>query len=368
VVFAYNDLGMHCMNQDFSELMILPPFNTLHAQVVDRREAPPRIVNGRLEVSYTVPGNTHSAGKTNFWRWAPTIFGVALPRNMGLTGNGLSGTMVPSGGQDWVASGIPLTPILDNGVEDPFQLATVTAEAPRGASATTHTVVPVSWEISCDLCHSGLPGTSVAGSILQAHDRLHGTKLVNHTPVACGTCHTQPELEPLGIVSDDPGNPTLSRAVHHAHALRVEALSNLPNKCYACHPGIRTQCLRDVHAARGMACVNCHGSMLDVADPARRPWTDEPRCGSCHNRLRSQYEQPATLYRNSRGHGGIYCEACHGSPHAITPTLTWRDNVQAIVLQGHAGKIDACWVCHGTRPTRPNFVHRFFVSSAAAGG
>ena len=30
VVFAWNDLGMHCMNRDFSELMVLPPFNVLH--------------------------------------------------------------------------------------------------------------------------------------------------------------------------------------------------------------------------------------------------------------------------------------------------------------------------------------------------
>ena len=29
VVLGYNDLGMHCMNQDFSQLCILPPFNTL---------------------------------------------------------------------------------------------------------------------------------------------------------------------------------------------------------------------------------------------------------------------------------------------------------------------------------------------------
>ena len=27
VVFGYNDLGMHCMNSDFSEIMVLPPFN-----------------------------------------------------------------------------------------------------------------------------------------------------------------------------------------------------------------------------------------------------------------------------------------------------------------------------------------------------
>ncbi|TWT41916.1 hypothetical protein RAS1_30400 [Phycisphaerae bacterium RAS1] len=36
VVFGYNDLGMHCMNAHFSEIMVLPPFNTLHAQVIRR--------------------------------------------------------------------------------------------------------------------------------------------------------------------------------------------------------------------------------------------------------------------------------------------------------------------------------------------
>lgn len=32
VVFAANDLGMHCMGPDFTELMVLPPFNNLHAR------------------------------------------------------------------------------------------------------------------------------------------------------------------------------------------------------------------------------------------------------------------------------------------------------------------------------------------------
>ena len=48
VVFGYNDLGMHCMNDDFSELLILPPFNNLHAQVVDRSESDPHIIKENL--------------------------------------------------------------------------------------------------------------------------------------------------------------------------------------------------------------------------------------------------------------------------------------------------------------------------------
>ncbi len=33
-VLAWNDLGMHCYNRDFTDLAVLPPYNTLWAQVV----------------------------------------------------------------------------------------------------------------------------------------------------------------------------------------------------------------------------------------------------------------------------------------------------------------------------------------------
>jgi len=65
-VLGYNELGMHCMNQDFSELMLLPPYNNLRAQVILRGEEPQLLTSG-VTVSYSVPGNTTSADKTNFW-------------------------------------------------------------------------------------------------------------------------------------------------------------------------------------------------------------------------------------------------------------------------------------------------------------
>ena len=72
----------------------------------------------------------------------------------------------------------------------------------------------------------------------------------------------------------------------------------------------------------GLVCQTCHGSVLNVGesiDAGRKPWLEEPSCGavSCHG---SRYaEEPGQLYRNSRGHGGLFCSACHGSPHAIVP-------------------------------------------------
>lgn len=340
VVLGYNDLGMHCMNEDFSEFMILPPYNTVHAQVI-RRGAEPVIVTSGVTISYHIPGNTTSVTKTNFWDYAEDLLGVALTPDVGLTGHGLSGAMTPTGDNDWFVTGIPITPLDDQGNENPYMLANIVVTKNASTVAATKTVVPVSWEISCDLCHMGA-GISTATHILRSHDRLHGTQLEQAKPVFCGGCHGQ---APLGTT----GTPALSHAMHSAHASRM-ALAGLDVDCYACHPGIRTQCLRDVHYAAGYTCTDCHGNMSDVGNASRSPWVDEPRCGTCHVRPEFQFEQPGKLYRDSKGHQGVHCAACHGSPHAITPTVNPEDNVQAELIQGHAGKINTCSVCHIVHP------------------
>lgn len=364
VVLGYNDLGMHCMNQDFSELCLLPPFNTLRAQVIRRGEEP-QIVTSGVTVSYGIPGNTDSTLKTNFWDYAPNLFGVRLPPNIGLTGNGLRGTMKPTGDNDWSATGIPLTPIRDDGVLDPYQLGNINVVINKKSVAATKAVVPVSWEISCNICHN-TPGISVETDILRRHDKLHprmpngvAINLEASKPVLCASCHADPALGTKGA----PGVSTMSRAMHHAHADRMEpakvVLGN--NTCYACHPGGVTHCQRDIHFAKGIQCTDCHGDMAKVGAFGRTPWVSEPTCGSCHSKRRPdfEFEEPGKLYKESRGHGGVHCSACHGSPHAITPTVTDADNVQAILQQGFAGTIKKCTVCHTTMPDDP-FPHKLF--------
>lgn len=352
VVLGYNDLGMHCMNQDFSEFMILPPYNTLRAQAIDRSGEEPRIVTSGITVTYTIPSSTRSATKTNFWTYAQQLFGAPLAPDIGLTGNGLAGTMIPTGTNDWHVTGIPITPITDAGIEDPYQLATITVTASGTTVAQTRAVVPVSWEISCNLCHNG---TIAPASVLVAHDQIHGTTLQNEKPVMCGRCHAQPPLGAPGA----PGVSSLSRAMHNSHSTRMASVTAQLGgvTCYACHPGQRTQCSRGVHFSRGMTCTSCHDSMAAVANPARQPWVDLPRCGTCHNRAGFEFEQAGTLYRDSKGHHGVHCAACHGSPHAITPSVVAADNVQAIAVQGHSGPIDTCTVCHRNKPD-DNFEHR----------
>ena len=49
--------------------------------------------------------------------------------------------------------------------------------------------------------------------------------------------------------------------------------------------------------------------------------------------------------------GGVYCEACHDSTHAIAQSTQPKDAIKFIALQGHAGTLDKCTVCHSAMPT-----------------
>jgi hypothetical protein len=185
----------------------------------------------------------------------------------------------------------------------------------------------------------------------------------------------------------------------------------LQETCYQCHPGKRTQCLRGAMAAGGVVCQDCHGGMLQVGDDftanfpvdgsmdtsKRVPWAVEPGCQSCHvgdasnqpsntsgfvwdnpldpirllqawrdgdtdaapisspdsrfaeNRIINGDGQTVDLlYRLSKGHGGVMCEGCHGSTHAIfpNPNPNANDNVTATQLQGHSGTVIECSTCH----------------------
>jgi hypothetical protein len=345
IIIGWNDLGMHCSNKDFSTFVVLPPYNNIHAQVIQVGDAThnPAIVTANLHVTYEIPGNTYSVGKTNFWTYANAIFGATLQPNIGLTGVGLSGDMSALENY-FIVSGVPITPYTDANLvtEDPFQLGLLKAYDQGGQLlATTQPVVPVSNEINCvsSGCHSSVQ------SLLNKHDSEDGFD-PNNTPILCASCHSSNALGTPGR----PGLPSLSEAVHSKHG-------SITNDCYKCHPGPNTQCLRDVMKTQhGFTCQTCHGSVSQVGSSirnGRQPWFQEPSCGAtaCHG---AQYaEEPGKLFRNSKGHGGLFCSACHGEPHAIVPSGNARDNVQNIALQGYAGTLNKCEVCHGIVPAGP---------------
>ena len=356
VVFAQNDLGMHCMQRDYEHLMVLPPFNTAHAWIIERRDEP-RIIEqlpAGQSLSIHIPSNTRSADKTNWWRYEQALLGQSSPPNVGLVGNGLAGDFAEGSGGTFEFVGMPLTPLDDAGRNNPYQLATVEYKSGGTVLASTQTVIPVSWELRCDLCHGDpTPGMDTDLDILRDHDKLHQTDLINNQPVACSSCHADPALGAPG----DPNLPSFSSAMHTAHADRLVDLPvELVTDCYACHPGQRAQCQRDVHLTKGMNCEDCHGQMADVGNPARTPWVTEPRCADCHNRAGFDFEPAGVLFRDAKGHGGVACVVCHGGPHGITPAVTDADNIQPMRVQGHPGTIDTCTVCHTQQPD-DNFFH-----------
>ena len=81
IVLGWNNLGMHCMDSDYSVFTILPPYNTIEAQL---------IVNGKLVTNgtgYTVTYeavadptgsiNSTSQGKTDFFQYTPQLYGAS---------------------------------------------------------------------------------------------------------------------------------------------------------------------------------------------------------------------------------------------------------------------------------------------------
>lgn len=359
VVLAWNDLGMHCYNPDFQDLAVLPPFNNLFAQVI-RVGDPPQLITSGVNVFYGFDDNTYSVGKSNFWDYDQQLFGVDLPPDVGLTGKGLAGEM-DQVATHFVADGIPLTEFSDSAptTADPYQVATVRVVDPAtGAElARVNPVAPVSTELHCDNCHydGGVGGIStgkVETNILTLHDLEnwedyppgHKTPLMLRRPILCAECHASNALGLPGV----PGIPNLSRAIHAKHA---DEVPNTLQGCYNCHPGPQTQCLRDVMSnTYGMDCIDCHGGMEQVAANPN-PWLKEPRCDSCHTDPR--YAQNNQLYRLSTEHGGLFCEACHDSTHAVAPSSQPKDAIKFIQLQGHVGTLDTCTVCHATQPTGP---------------
>ena len=437
-LLAWNDLGMHCMDgKDYSVFSILPPYNNLHAQLVNASTG--KTVTSGVTLTYEAvrdPAgsiNTSSTGKTNFWTWSNKLYGASPAPNVGLTGfstPSLSAKLMALDATNgWFeATGVPITPYDDAGAKNFYPTVKVTAKDATGkVLATTITVLPVSDEITCAACHASqaagetnparLAAKPAAGwvndtitpendwkkNILRLHDEKQAgnpkytaalisksmtaglyASALSGTPVLCASCHASNALPGTGLT----GISTMTSALHTKHSkvldptnqLTLDASTNR-NSCYLCHPGSVTKCLRgamgnaaDASGNATMGCQSCHGNMSKVGDPARVGWLQEPTCQACHfnglrttsavdssgnlikpadTRFATNADKPAkgfSLFRFSKGHGGMQCESCHGATHAEYPSSHVNDNLQSIALQGYAGTVRECKVCHSTTP------------------
>lgn len=442
-VVGWNNLGVQSVDSDYSVMALRPPYNTLEAQVMDasgHMMTPASGVTVTFEAVADPAGsiNSTSIGKTDFWNYAQSLFGLVqpLPPDMGLTGVSMPGAAnapqqltFDATTSAWTGEGIPLTPQDDAGHKNPYPLFHVAAHAANGSLlAATNVVLPVSDEVSCKTCHasnSGLNARPLKGwvndpdperdyrlNVIRLHDDrqggnpdyagqlvtagydpsgLYATVTQLDKPIVCATCHASKPLGTVGVAGVAP----LTTAMHRLHANVIDpatglSLDNDGNRsaCYACHEGPTTKFLRgpmgNAVAADGtmeMQCQSCHGPMSRVGLQGRVGWLDQPTCQNCHTgtavhnngeiRYTNVYDtngqrrvavdatfattpdvpEPGfSLFRFSSGHGGLQCEACHGSTHAEFPSSHANDNQQSVTLQGHAGELIECATCHGSTP------------------
>jgi len=343
VVLATNDLGMHCIDREFSVFSILPLFNVVEAQVLRKNATGmPTLLDGDdVEVRYSPVAdskgsiNTKSIGKSGFWSHIQALFGLGREAGQGILGAYMPADAPAPGPQpfaynaarEWFeALGIPITDIDDAGATNAYPMLRVSAfdKQTGGFLGRLDAVVPVSSETDCRSCHvtggigaqeGGLewsnapdPEIQAKENILILHDFQEGTNLSSRKPVLCAGCHYSLALDlgGTGPQGRQIGKPTFSDAVHRAHGELRDGTGqpifppdgDAAATCYKCHPGNITRCLRGPMAGAGIQCRDCHGSMLSVAGATplqaggsidgqndgqpRRPWMDLPRCQSCH--------------------------------------------------------------------------------------
>lgn len=335
-ILANNDLGMHCVDDDFSVFSILPPYNVINAQVIGQdASGKPQLVNkDAVILRYSpIPDsknsiNSTSIGKTNFWDLEPTrnksyvelLFGANLANGQGIKdlympadAPALSNTSF--GWSDhlgmFAAEGIPIFPIDDQNIPNPYPMLRVSAfdvKNPSVELAHTDVVVPVSDETTCSNCHAAgkvvekrLSNAGIIWSnspdkeaqsrnnVLIVHDYYEKTDLINQKPVLCASCHYSPALDLAGIgqpSGNQIGHKWMSQVMHDYHANQMTevdgktiydrpapiagldpSLNGVPpadqQACYQCHPGSKTKCLRGA-MTDAVTCQNCHGNMEAV--------------------------------------------------------------------------------------------------------
>ena len=341
---GWNDLGMHCFDgKDYSVFAVLPPYNTIHAHLMDSAGNLIKSPSG-YTVTYqaindplTNSLNTSSKLKTNFWQFAAALGFGALAPDVGLKGYAMPGAgntpqamNFSSADNTWLAEGIPLMPYPDSGTTpNYFPMMRLVAKNSSGTVvATTDIVLPTSDEMSCAVCHSSTSISNAARpaagwvnnsdqakdtklNILRKHDDrfqssarfqaaapLFGYSTaglettVANKPVLCAACHASNALGLAGVT----GIPPLTTSMHSLHSSVVNpnsgqtmASETTRESCYLCHPGPNTQCLRGAMGvlktstgANQIECQSCHGSISTVAAAGRQGWLDEPACQSCH--------------------------------------------------------------------------------------
>lgn len=337
-LLGWNNLGMHCMDSDYSVFSILPPYNTIEAQL---------IVNGKLvsdgagyRVTYEAVAdpdgsiNATSVGKGNWAAYGPLLYGgpAGGDADRGLAGWDMPGPLntprnmlfekfnSPAPGVaapvNWFrAEGIPITPFDDRGNRNPYPLMRLVArDAANRVIAASDIVLPVSDEMDCRVCH----GAGTQSAAMPAAGWIVDTNKVREYRLNILDLHDDREFaghaalyaEALAAKGMDPAG------------LLASALGGRPILCAACHAsealGTPSFVSPSGHGAVPSLTQSVHAKHAGVTDPVANTTLDaadnRAACYRCH---------PGSTTRCLRGAMGnavapdgsmaMQCQSCHGN-------------------------------------------------------
>ncbi|HEY6872140.1 MAG TPA: hypothetical protein VI298_05350 [Geobacteraceae bacterium] len=395
-VIARNDLGMHCACPTFAGFLLLPPFNTIRVQVLQRGSDSVSVVSSGITVSYSIAEETSAQLQADpyFAQWItyspklfpgfqPVVNGVA----MGIAGYGITGNATyDSQSMSWIAKGVPAYPITTGNTtkdimldplggpnRDPYLTANITVKNSSGTViGTTSTTVPVAFG-GCCTCHlplaaqNGYPATPTGSFAYMG--KMHGqngskidfnyldpTGDGTSGPIRCSWCHWDPAMGETAA----PGLPNVwpnyvimpgagftkadikvsqysfSDVLHRFHVKDSLVLATYPGfatDCYKCHPGNGANCYRGVHKGKtAIWCVDCHGDLNQRVAAGQL----------------TQPWQASTLpscYTPAKGITSNF--ACHAS----VPQTTWTSGFGGKYINARGGMgshLVLCESCHGS--------------------
>jgi hypothetical protein len=218
----------------------------------------------------------------------------------------------------------------------------IDAQGTRRNPVTTQTIL----EETCYMCHPGKRTQCMRGAMANGG-------------LVCQDCHGQ-----MAQVGDDfsrnvsPNNVgafELAADFYHNPDTPRVPWANEPT-CGSCHTGYATDNLADdanvlvnpvdtlgnTDGLRLLAAYRTNDSKATPIVPVNKAFAENVVAEG------TAADGNPKLYRVSKGHGGLFCESCHGSTHAEWPSAnpSANDNIPASQLQGHSGYIAECQVCH----------------------
>ncbi|MDB2562413.1 cytochrome c3 family protein [Sulfurimonas sp.] len=333
-LLAWNDLGMHCMDgKDFSIFSILPPYNTINAQLIrkadklNKDDTFEKHVTSGVTISYRASESlderfnttslldTNKKQKTNFWDYSKKIFNTDLEPDVGLTGNHTPDKKLRNFIYDkehnwWEASGLPISPYDDDGTKNYYPMVDVIAKDLQGnILASTKIVLPVSDEMDCKACHGSksnyedaMPRAGWVNeideekdfklNILKLHDEEHPKAVLDNLEALKKAGYHGYDTAGL-YETTQKGNPILCATCHASNALPgmgIEGIKPLTQSLHALH--------FDVDDPR-------NGEMLGSS-------TNRTSCYLCH-----PGEETACLRGAMGKQDNIQCQSCHGGMEAV---------------------------------------------------